>query len=65
MEGQKSCANCENWKLRDNKLMAKQHFARCALGPAWQFRPPKQTCGRHKPLAADAVAVRLAWLAKG
>lgn len=60
-----SCAMCIHWKPRENKEMARSHFARCALGPAWSFLPPQQTCGRHKPLAADAAAVRLAWLAKG
>lgn len=44
--------------------MAKHRMARCALGPAWAFLPPNQTCAKHKPVAEDAAAVRVAW-AKG
>jgi hypothetical protein len=56
------CLTCENWQPRLNKEMAKHRMARCALDPAWSFLPPKQTCAKHKPAAADVVDARVAWV---
>jgi len=64
MNTEKKCLMCEHWKPRENPPMAKHRMARCALGPVWTFLPPKQTCERHKPVAEDVAAARVAW-AKG
>lgn len=66
-----SCVTCQNWMIKtkgdkdDIKTMSRAGFARCELGPRWEFLPPMQTCERHKPVAADVAAVRVAWANKG
>ena len=64
-----TCATCKNWNLRDgagNRLaIAKEHMGRCAIGPAWKYLPPHQTCKRHQAAPADVVEKRIVWLEKG
>lgn len=45
-------------------MMAKHHFAICALGPLWRFLPPQATCERFSPALEHVVAQRAKWLAK-
>lgn len=46
------------------QIMARNHFAICALGPRWLYMPPKGKCNEHKPEPADVVSKRLDWLSK-
>ena len=64
-EDSPGCLTCSHWKPKDNEAMAKHRFARCELGPRWEFLPPLQTCERHKAVAPDVAAVRVAWAEKG
>lgn len=57
-----TCSICRHWALRDNREMARHRFARCGLGPAWMFWPPRHSCRRHAPLDQAAAETRLAWL---
>ena len=64
VEKEKSCLTCEKWQPRKNPAMAKHRMARCELKPAWQFFPPQHSCQRHKPVADDIAAARIAWESK-
>lgn len=67
----RNCLTCQNWMLKrkgdtdDIRAMSRMGLARCELGPRWAFLPPKQTCEKHKPVALDVAAQRVAWDAKG
>jgi hypothetical protein len=59
---EKKCWTCEHWTSMANREMAKQGYARCALGPKWTFFAPGHACSRHK--LVQEIGPRRVWLQK-
>ena len=59
------CLACANWRLKEaGREWARMGFGLCALGPKWQYLPPKGGCTNFAASAAEVVAARLAWLTR-
>lgn len=65
MSNNTTCLTCQHWLLRESGDLAKHRFAKCAHGPIWRFLAPSAACSKHKPVAADKAAARVAWMKKG
>jgi len=59
-----TCATCTNYQPKQSGDMAKVGFARCALGPRWQFRPPWFECVKHELATQEVISARSKWAAK-
>ena len=45
--------------------MAKVGYARCLLGPRWQFNAPKHSCAKHESASPEVIEARRPWALKG
>lgn len=69
-----TCSTCVNWTPKPTntpaaekegvRIMARNHFAVCSLGPRWVFMPPTGKCNDWKAAPADVVSKRVEWLEK-
>jgi hypothetical protein len=56
------CLTCANWTAKGTpKDIRELGMCRCALGPRWEYLPPRATCPRFTLAPPDVVAARLKW----
>ena len=59
-----TCLTCKHWQPRNNPAMAKNGWAACKKGPAYEFLPLTGNCKVNAPASAEDAAKRIAWAKK-